>query len=200
MSNRKKAQAGFTFLEIVSVMAVSGVLATLGLPMVSQLQAQSAASGAQQVFAEALAQARSHAVAQGKTVKICGSRDGLVCSENAWSEGWLIHQGESSTSAAIAEQDVIAAYQFEEADYELQVFDEKWQSVNEIRFDTQGFNLAEQRLAATLCQPGLANKVDAVLVERTGRVRVGSAGIDQQHTAAALNSAAHNTSSQCNQA
>lgn len=199
MSSQKAKQSGFTLVEIASVMAVSGVLAVTGLPMINDYKARSAAASVQNNFAEALGQARTYAVSQGKLVKVCGSHDGKVCSNDAWSKGWLVHQGDSQSSN-IAEQDIISAYQFEQAQYTLQVFDESWNSVNEIRFDTQGFNLAQQRLAATVCLPGANSEIDAVLIERTGRVRTSTSAGDRRTAAAVLGSASSGTFSQCNEA
>lgn len=200
MSSQKKSQSGFTFIEVASVMAVSGLLTVMGLPMVNQLQAESAASGAQQHFAEALAYARTHAVSQGKTVKVCGSSDGRVCSDNAWSQGWLVHQGEQTLGDPIAAVDIISTHQFDDATYAVKVYDEKWQAVNEIRFDTQGFNLAQQRLAATVCVPGATSAMDAVLIERTGRVRLSTTSADKAATTAVLDEARNVSSAQCKQA
>lgn len=167
--------------------------------MINDYKARAAAASVQNNFAEAVGQARTYAVSQGKLVKVCGSHDGKTCSDGAWSKGWLVHQGDSQSST-IAEQDIISAYQFQDARYAMQVFDENWQSVNEIRFDTQGFNLAQQRLAATLCLPGKNAEIDAVLIERTGRVRTSVSPGDRRTTSAVLDSTSSSTFSQCNPA
>ena len=202
MSKQESKQAGFTFLEIAGVMAVSGVLAAMGLPMVQQFQSQSAVSGAQNSFAESLAQARTFAVSQGTTVRVCGSVDGKACASNAWSEGWLVYSSDQSAveGQVIAPENIVSHYQLGDSHYNVQVFDEQWQAVNEIRFDTQGFNLAQQRLAATVCLPGKHAQVDAVLVERTGRVRLSNNASDKAATQAVINNAQSSTFSQCNQA
>lgn len=197
MNSKKTKQSGFTFIEIMAVTAASGILAMLGLPMINDLKTQSAASGAQQMFADALAQARAHAVSQGEIVSVCGSSDGRVCNGDSWSNGWLIYSGSDSS---ISSDNIISAYQFEDTHYSLQVFDEKWQGVNKIQFDTQGFNLAQQRLAATVCVPGLDAEIDAVLVERTGRVRLSGNASDRQATTAVMGSATSSTFDQCKQA
>lgn len=202
MSSQPTKQSGFTLIEMASVMAISGLLAVVGLPMVNDYKAQSVAAGAQKMFAEALVQARTMAVSHGKTVKICGSRDGKTCSDNAWSEGWLVYHGDGQTASGetITDHQIIADYRFEDTVYALQVFDEQWQDVHEIRFDTQGFNLAQQRLAATVCVLGSKAEADAVLIERTGRVRVSSYSDDRRAPAAVVGSASSSTSSQCKQA
>lgn len=197
MSIKRARQSGFTFIEVMAVMAASGLLAVMGLPMINDLKTQSAANGAQKMFAEALAQARTHAVSQGEVVSMCGSSDGRVCNSDSWSDGWLIYSGNDSS---ISSDKIISAYQFEDANYALQVFDEKWQSVNQIQFDTQGFNLAQQRLAAAICVPGLDAKIDAVLVERTGRVRLSGNTSDGQAALTVINSTNSSAFDQCKQA
>lgn len=202
MNNRAAKQSGFTFIEIVSVMAASGFLAMLSLPMLNDYKAQSAASGVQKSFADALAQARAYAVAQGQSVEVCGSSDGKSCSSDAWSDGWLVYSGDRKMALgeSISSDQIISAYHFEDASHTLHVIDEESKAVNEIRFDVQGFNLAQQRLAASVCLPSDNVEAGAVLVERNGRIRLTNRAAGDKTSAVAANSISGSAFNQCNQA
>ncbi len=174
MSSRVSKQHGFTMLELVAVVAVSAVLAVMGLPLIEDYQQDYAATGVQHRLAESLAQARERAVSQGKTVYICASADGATCSADAWTQGWLVYQGTERKLPGdrVPAEAVIEHITNTATDYSLAVLDESSTTVSDIRFDARGFNAAAQRMVAVMCLPGEA-ALDAVTVERTGRVHLG---------------------------
>jgi Tfp pilus assembly protein FimT len=200
MMNRKSVrQFGFTFIEVVSVMVASSTLALMGMPMLTDYNAQVAANGTQELFAEALTKGRHHAVTTGATVKVCGSNDGKTCNDASWSGGWLVYTVPSSdkTSSGIQTEDqIVTAYQFEQTDLILEVLDENSQAVSEIRFDPQGFNKSQQRLEAFICAHNHKSLGDKVVVERNGRVRLSS----NPNTADVSGAGKNSHASQCKQA
>jgi type IV fimbrial biogenesis protein FimT len=200
MNSRVSQERGFTILELVAVVAVSSTLALMGLPLVKDYQQNYQTAGVPQQFAETLASARERAVSMGESVYICGSRDGSHCSEDAWTQGWLVYQ---STERKLPGDEVPAAEIIEHFthtgdDYSLTVMDENFTSLSDIRFDARGFNGAQQRVMAVMCGADANVELDAVMIERTGRVRVGKNQFDQN----AINSAKQNIEKHfdCNQA
>lgn len=200
MRSRVSQERGFTILELVAVVAVSSILAVMGLPLIKDYQQSYQTAGVPQQFAETLASARERAVSMGESVYICGSRDGSHCSENAWTEGWLVYQSDQRKlpGEEVPADEIVEHFSHTGDDYRLTVLDENFASLSDIRFDERGFNGAEQRVVAVMCgeQPGL--ELDAVMIERTGRVRVGKNQFDQQ----SMNSAKQNIEKHfdCNQA
>jgi prepilin-type N-terminal cleavage/methylation domain-containing protein len=182
MSNPMIKQRGFTMLELFSVVVVSGVLAMAGMPLIKDYQRSHTAAGTQQKFAESLAVARERAVGAATTVHVCASADGATCSSD-WDSGWLVYQSaqKKRPGESVPAEEIIQHTEIAESDAEFKVLDENLTSVAEIRFDSRGFNTASQRLMAMSCQPGAMAGGDAVIVERSGRVRIGKLSSEQEN-------------------
>jgi type IV fimbrial biogenesis protein FimT len=180
MNSRVSQERGFTILELVAVVAVSSALALMGLPLVKDFQQSHGSSGVSQQLAETLANARERAVSMGQSVYICGSRDGAHCSEDAWTQGWLVYQSAQRKLPGdeIPAVEIIEHYTYTGSDYHLTVLDENLASLSDIRFDSRGFNGAQQRVTAVMCDSDANVELDAVMIERTGRVRMGKNQFD----------------------
>jgi prepilin-type N-terminal cleavage/methylation domain-containing protein len=195
MCSRVSQERGFTILELVAVVAISSALAIMGLPLLKDFQENHRTAGVPHQFAETLAHARERAVSVGESVYICGSRDGIHCNEDAWAHGWLVYQSAERKlpGAEVPSHEIIEHVTRDSDNFRLRVLDESFASLDDIRFDSRGFNAAEQRLTAVVCRTSGNAEMDAVTVERTGRVRIGKSQLDQQK----LSSAKH---FDCNQA
>lgn len=181
MTSPMSKQRGFTMLELFSVVVVSGVLAMAGMPLIKDYQRSYAAADTQQKFAESLAVARERAVGAGVSVFLCASDDGTTCTAE-WSDGWLVYQSSQKKlpGEMVPAEEIIQHIQIADSDAEFEVIDENLAAVSEIRFDARGFNTASQRLMAMSCEPGAVAQADAVIVERSGRVRIGKHADEQQ--------------------
>lgn len=182
MNSPKSKQRGFTMLELFSVVVVSGVLAMAGMPLIKDYQRSHAAAGTQQKFAESLAVARERAVGAGVSVFLCASADGTTCSAD-WDNGWLVYQSSQKKlpGQSVPAEEIIQHIHIADSDAEFKVIDENLASVSEIRFDSRGFNTASQRLMAMSCESGASAEGDAVIVERSGRVRIGKQAGEQEN-------------------
>jgi type IV fimbrial biogenesis protein FimT len=181
MNSSKSKQRGFTMLELFSVVMVSGVLAMAGVPLIKDFQRSHTAADTQQKFAESLAVARERAVGAGVSVFVCASADGATCSAD-WDSGWLVYQSSQKKrpGESVPAEEVIQHIEIADSDAEFKVLDENLASVTEIRFDSRGFNTASQRLMAMSCESGATAEGDAVIVERSGRVRIGKQLSEQE--------------------
>ena len=103
--------------------------------------------------------------------------DGESCS-SAWDNGWLVYQGiqKKQPGESVPAEDIIEHIQVAESATQLKVVDESLLAISEIRFDSRGFNSANQRLMAAA-----SAKRDAVIVERSGRVRIGKLADDSDN-------------------
>jgi type IV fimbrial biogenesis protein FimT len=83
--------SGFSLLELLVVLGLVGVLASLAVPsMGAVLRKRSVHSQAEALVAD-LRLARSEAVKRAHTVVMCSSLDGQACSASAaWLEGWIV--------------------------------------------------------------------------------------------------------------
>lgn len=81
---------GFTWTELLAVLAVTGILAGIALPALGEALARHRLRATTDALMEALAQARATAVRRNHPTILCASRDGHACSPSAdWTQGWI---------------------------------------------------------------------------------------------------------------
>jgi type IV fimbrial biogenesis protein FimT len=96
-SARTRANAGFTLIELMVVIAIVAILMVTAVPSFSRLIATTAVSGHVNTFIADARYARTEAIKRGRTVSMCRSDNpeaaapacSAVASTN-WSNGWLI--------------------------------------------------------------------------------------------------------------
>lgn len=189
MNKQYRKQKGFTLMEVVAVVAVSGTLAAMSMPMVQDFQSGKSASAVQDAFVRDINTARETAVSQGATVSICPSSDGVSCS-TSWSNGWIVYRG--AEGSEILEQDIIQKTLFDKK-IPLALFNESPKAVNYLQFDEQGYNTSANRLTATFCFT--REDITTLSVERTGRVISGGMSADYKEK---FLQALDNSGAQCN--
>jgi len=82
---------GFSLLELMVVLALASVLATLAIPSYQALLQRWALRTEAQALVDDLRHARAQALSRGQSVSICPSVDGRMCAAHAdWGHGWLI--------------------------------------------------------------------------------------------------------------
>ncbi len=84
---------GFTLIELMVTLAISGILATIGVPSMTHLLARVQNSGAETAIAGSLRHARTVAVMHETRVLVCPSADGHHCqAADEWQHGWILAQ------------------------------------------------------------------------------------------------------------
>jgi len=92
-----KKTKGFTLLELMVVLALAGVLATLAAPSFRSLLLESRVTSVANEFVSSLYSARSLSISQGRRVTLCTSRDGVTCEKSIhWSSGWLLFEDDAN--------------------------------------------------------------------------------------------------------
>jgi type IV fimbrial biogenesis protein FimT len=83
---------GVTLIELLTTVAVLGIVSTLAAPSFTNLRLNSARTAAVNGFFHSLFLARSEAIKRGTVVSLCKSRDGQRCTNSAapWSEGYVV--------------------------------------------------------------------------------------------------------------
>ncbi len=85
-----KKERGFTILELMVVVALTGILLTIGVPNFQTLMANNRITSQLNLFSSSLALARSEAVRSNQRVVVCPSDDGATCTDTPlWEIGWI---------------------------------------------------------------------------------------------------------------
>ena len=83
---------GLTAIELVTALAVLGVLVAIGVPGFTALIANNQLSSTTNQLMTAAYFTRMEALRFNQTVTMCPSEDGETCSTNAWEQGWIVYR------------------------------------------------------------------------------------------------------------
>jgi len=82
---------GFTILELMTIVAITAALGTIGIPGFNTLTFNNRLTTQLNLFSSSLALARSEAVKVNQRVVVCPSDDGLTCDTTlTFDKGWLV--------------------------------------------------------------------------------------------------------------
>lgn len=88
----KNKNSGFTLLELMVVVTISGILLMVGIPSFRSMLVTNELASITNDLTMSLKLARSSAITSGKNAYVCSSDDGLKCKglAGSWSDGWLV--------------------------------------------------------------------------------------------------------------
>ena len=85
------AMGGFTLVELLAGLAITGVLLSLALPSLARLIAEQKLLGEARRIEEGITHARSEAIKRNAHVVICATSATLACGDaHHWHEGWVL--------------------------------------------------------------------------------------------------------------
>ena len=108
-SDRPSAQAGFTLVELMVVLALVGIVAAIAAPSFSSFIANERLSSAANDLISDLMLARGSAATSGKHAIVCASINGTSCSNNAsdWAIGRIVFVDKNANGAYDAGTDTL---------------------------------------------------------------------------------------------
>jgi type IV fimbrial biogenesis protein FimT len=90
---RNARMRGFTLVELMVVIAMVAILATLATPSWTQLMARNAVRAAVNDLNASLQFARSEAVRLNSPITLCPSTDAISCVNTGFERGWIVRTG-----------------------------------------------------------------------------------------------------------
>lgn len=97
---------GFTLMELMTALAVVGILVAITVPAFRGFAANSRNAAATNSLVTALNLARSEALRRSAVVRVCASADQATCSgaANGWTAGWLVYVDNNLNGAVDADE------------------------------------------------------------------------------------------------
>jgi len=155
-------QRGFNLFELLTAIAILGIVTAIAVPSFQTISINSNLSTETNDLVSSLRLARSEAAKQGQDVTVCSANAGLTaCSGSAdWSTGWLVIDG--GGNVILAREALPASTATEMAIVGAQ---------GSIVFNRNGFSTSARTIK--LCGPNnAATRARGVIVSVDGRVRL----------------------------
>ena len=159
-------QAGLTLIELLFVLAVMAILATIGLPAMAGFVSETRVTAKTNITIGHLQFARQAAVTRRVNVVACPSTDLSGCSgSNRWNEGWIVFIDRDNDSEADSVDDVLRVVPAKE---HLLLHSA---GRHRVRFQPAGTAYGTN-LTIRVCDPLNRAEARAIVVSNPGRVRV----------------------------
>lgn len=166
---RRPAQ-GFTLIEVMVVVALIAILATLAAPSWNQMQTRASIRSLVNDYTMSILLTRSEAVRLNAPVTICPSNNGINCTNSELDDGWIVAIGVANDPAPRVLQDHAAR------DHVRTGF------ANQVRTITflpngQPSGLPIQTVRVCPVKSGMETLSRNIVVNQTGRSRVTEPGV-----------------------
>lgn len=159
-------QHGITVIELMMVLAVVAILATVGVPAMAGFMAENRVVAKTNLLISHIQFARHSAVTRRAHVVACPSHDQLTCSGgNRWDRGWIIFIDRDNDNAPESPQDVLRVVPPEST---LLLHSG---GRHRVRFQPMGTAYGTN-LTIRVCDARGRAKARAIVVSNPGRVRV----------------------------
>jgi type IV fimbrial biogenesis protein FimT len=93
--------AGFTVIELLTVLLLASILISMGVPAMRSIIVENRMTASANELISSLILARSEAIKRGTFVTVCKSNDAATCGDAGveWNEGWIIFSNVSGATA-----------------------------------------------------------------------------------------------------
>ena len=106
---RVASSRGFTLIELMITVGLTGLLLSMAVPALSQFTSNSRQTSAINDFVSSMHVARSTAVTTNFRVTVCASSGGSNCEAVSWDQGWIVFADRDSDQAVDGDEVIAAA-------------------------------------------------------------------------------------------
>lgn len=104
----RPAHAGFSFVELLIVLTLAGLLLSMAVPAFAGFLAIQRSNSTINRFVASLHLARGEAIKRNARAVVCKSADGLSCSSHGgWEQGWIVFHDANNNAALDAGEQVV---------------------------------------------------------------------------------------------
>jgi type IV fimbrial biogenesis protein FimT len=165
-----KTQTGITLIELLTALAVLGILLGIALPGVQGAIEGARASEAKSGLLSSATLAISRAAVSGRRSVLCPSADGQVCDDGAdWSQGWIAFTDRDGNREREPDETVI----YRQPRLGGKVRLRSTEGRTRIVFQANGGN-AGSNVTFTLCDGRGPSRAETVVLNNRGRLRYGT--------------------------
>ncbi len=137
MSRTRCRASGFTMIEIMIVVAIAGILATVAFPSYIALVDNNKAGSVADELSQSLFLARSAAIKAGAPVIMCASSNGESCSDQ-WADGWVAFVDEDRNGSMDAQEITVLTSSSDSAALQVSVENTAGASLESVQFNYRG--------------------------------------------------------------
>ena len=168
MNTSPRKVGGLTFVELLVVITVAAILASIAFPdFVGLIKNNRSATEINDVLSS-LTLARSEAVKRNTSVAVCSSADGAACldSGEAWQNGWIVFEDPDGNGVVADPADVISVYGELPGDRSLTFTPEF------VVYESSGMATAGGNSTFILCDDRGDSSARGLILSASGRPRV----------------------------
>jgi len=162
---------GFTLIELVTALAVAGVVLAIGVPSFQNYISNTRQTTAINDLAGALQLARNSAVSRRVRVTVCKSRDGASCETGSgsgdWSQGWIVFLDPDTPGTRDADEELLRVHTALPGNAN---FTGNTNVVNRVSFSPQGLARGSNG-TLTYCDSRGEQRANALVISVGGQVR-----------------------------
>ncbi len=160
---------GFTLLELLTAIAIVGILSSIAIPTFGSIQANNAMATSVNLFLTQLYLARSSAVTRERHITLCPASGPTTCSDDytAWRKGYLIFQDSNKNRQRDVGEELIS-YQ-EKSNDRVQIVSSS-QARNRITYRPMG-RAWFSNTTVRFCHNTRPELNRAIIISNNGRVR-----------------------------
>jgi type IV fimbrial biogenesis protein FimT len=169
-----KRTAGLTLLELLVVVSITAILATIALPSMSTLVAETRIRSGTSMLASMMTFARMQAVTRNTRVTLCPTEDSTGCGEaNEWNRGIMAFEDANQNRRRDGEEELLG---FRQMNRHLRIFsgadpDSTGKSRKRVVFSPAG-TAAGYTISVKFCSSERTTPAAVIILQNSGRIRL----------------------------